>query len=158
MNENKLVILSSLSTVKNPDFISVLDYPQCKPSMYRIFDEPSRDLRKPRDGPSVLCDTELPRAWYRFKLDGQPAELPTVCPPSNACGTSSSVWLPKGDSIQLGRQIEIKACATWTTKSRRICCFWKMSVFVRHCGDFKVYRLRRTDFCPTAYCANGECT
>lgn len=140
------------------DSIPFLDYPQCRPSVYRTLDEPSRDLRKSRDSLSVLCDTELPRAWYRFKLDGQPAQLPTVCPPSNACGTSSPVWLPKADGIELGKQVEIKACASWTIGSRRICCFWKLSVYVRHCGDFKVYRLRRTDFCPIAYCADGKWT
>lgn len=134
----------------------MLDYPQCLPSGYRVLQEPSRDLRKTRSRLNALCDRELPRAWYRFKLDGQPAELPTACQPSNACGSSSSVWLPDGDSIELGQQMEIKACASWTIGSRRICCPWKMSVYVRHCGDFKVYRLRRTGFCPTAYCANGK--
>ncbi|XP_028408982.1 von Willebrand factor D and EGF domain-containing protein-like [Dendronephthya gigantea] len=130
----------------------IQDHPQCQPSVYRTLDDPLRDLSKTRE--SYLCDTELPRAWYRFKLDGRPAELPTVCPARSACGTSSSIWLPRAENIELGRQVEIKACVSWNVGARRLCCSWKLSVFVRHCGDFKVYRLTRTDFCPTAYCAN----
>lgn len=133
-----------------------LDYPQCKPNGHRILDDSARDLRKERVGPSVLCDTRIPRGWYRFTLQGQPAELPTSCPEGNKCGSSSSVWLPQASVIEIGKQVEIKACATWTVDERHICCFWKLSIFIRHCGDYKVYRLRRTDACPTSYCSNGE--
>ena len=124
--------------------------------MHRTLEDPSRDLRKSHERISNLCDTELPRAWYRFKLDGHSAELPTVCPAASACGRTSAIWLPKADRVELGKQVKIKACASWVIGSRRICCFWQLSVFVRHCGDFKVYYLRRTDFCPTAYCAEGK--
>ena len=133
-----------------------VDFPQCQPNVYRNLDDPSRDLRKERTGPSVLCDTSVQRAWYRFTLQDQPAALPTSCPEPKKCGSSSTVWLPGANEvIEIGKQVAVKACATWSIGGRQICCFWKLSIFVRHCGDFKVYRLRRTDACPTSYCSNG---
>ena len=134
-----------------------LDFPQCQPSVYRNLDDPLRDLRKERAGPNVLCDANLTRAWYRFTLQGEPAELPGSCPEVNKCGSSSTIWLPRANVIKIGQQVEMKACVTWTVEQTRFCCFWTFSIFVRHCGDFKVYRLQKpTESCSTLYCSNGE--
>ena len=56
----------------------------------------------------------------------------------------------------LGDQLVTDGCKTIEFRGKKICCAWKLEVVVKNCGEFLVYRLGSTGFCPSAYCVKGE--
>ena len=56
----------------------------------------------------------------------------------------------------VGEQIVTDGCRTIEFRGKKICCAWKLEVVIKNCGDFLVYRLGPTGFCPSAYCVEGK--
>lgn len=56
----------------------------------------------------------------------------------------------------VGEQIVTDGCKTIEFQGKTICCAWKLEVVVKNCGEFLVYRLGPTGFCPSAYCVKGK--
>lgn len=138
-------------------FIVPPDKPQCKPSGYKVIDNPMRNVANTLDPANPLCDNLLPRSWYKLELGGLPAELPTECPPVNTCGTQFQIWMKPSARPQFGEDTSGTVCVAWKTSGRnRICCLWEIPVNVTHCGEFLVYHLKETDECHVGYCATGN--
>ncbi|XP_048580334.1 von Willebrand factor D and EGF domain-containing protein [Nematostella vectensis] len=137
--------------------IAIKEKPQCLPSGHRVLDEPLRSIRSPPHPPAPICDSQLREGWYRFKLNGLPAQIPTYCPAVNSCGTRFQIWLkPEAIIPQFGEDSQGSLCVAWkTARQDRVCCLWEIAVNVSNCADFLVYYLRATEECHVGYCASG---
>ena len=128
------------------------DKPQCRPSGYQVLVTPARALSNKVKLASPLCDNNLKKAWYKLEINGSSAEIPTSCPEIGSCGTHGQIWIPPEGHPGFGEERNGSACVAWK-RLARICCMWQLPVQVTHCGDFVVYRLKRTQKCSIAYCA-----
>ena len=132
--------------------LSTSDKPQCKPSGHRVLDSPARALSNKVKFSAPLCDYNLEEAWYKLEINGFPAMIPTSCPEIGSCGTRAQIWMPSEGHPGFGEERNSSACVAWEGVER-VCCLWQLPVHVTHCGGFVVYRLRRTEECAMAYCA-----
>jgi hypothetical protein len=87
-------------------------------------------------------------------------EMSTECPSTNACGTTSHVWLKldDGKDVLNTGNVTVDACVSWSFGtpsdpfSSSDCCLFTLPVKIRNCNDFNVYYLGPTQACPIAYC------
>lgn len=97
---------------------------------------------------SLLCDNTLVFGWYRFKGDAG-ARMAAACPNFSLgrCGTLHQGWLngthPKAEDGEVVR----KVCFMFTT-----CCSQTISIKVKNCGSYYVYRLQPPPACQYRYC------
>ncbi|KAK7105598.1 hypothetical protein V1264_016957 [Littorina saxatilis] len=101
---------------------------------------------------SYKMNSWLTPGWYRFKLNGTNAVMPTYCVPTRHCSTRYPVWLDMmgGTLPRLGEEKEARSCVT----NYDDCCDWSDKVTVRNCGDFFIYRLQPTLFRYSVYCVS----
>ena len=116
------------------------------------MDSPTRALSSKVKFAAPLCDSNLEEAWYKLEINGLPAEIPRSCPGIGSCGTHAQVWMLPEDHPGFGEERNGSACVAWEGLER-ICCMWQLPLHVTHCGDFVVYRLKKTEECSMAYCA-----
>lgn len=141
-----LLSASTISTVVAQD-------DPCDPHGHRKLNASSR-LHTVR-GNNGLCDKNLPVAWYKLEVNGNPAEIPTVCLKHNVCGTKLPMHIDLGyqGMPQLGNVSNATVCTSYNILGRWDCCVLRQDIQIKNCGTFYVYKLKHTDRCPVAYCA-----
>lgn len=92
-----------------------------------------------------LCDRFIPEGWYRVD-DG--ADIPTSCPSPSQCNTQYPVWMHGTVPTVAEGEVQRNACVSSTQE----CCSLFWTIRVKNCGSYRVYFLRQTDYCPSAYC------
>ncbi|KAI8502993.1 hypothetical protein Bbelb_196950 [Branchiostoma belcheri] len=91
----------------------------------------------------------LAEGWYRF-VSPAGGEMPTSCVPLESCGTRSPVWMD-GTVPAVNQTQTVSGCI-----NDGGCCDNIVSLKVKNCGDFLVYKLSPLQFAlnPSAYCAD----
>ncbi|XP_053376820.1 serine-rich adhesin for platelets-like [Mercenaria mercenaria] len=102
-----------------------------------------------------VCDNNLVEGWYKFEIEGRPAEIPLVCLQNNVCGTQLPLRIDlEGNAMPTpGEILETYACTSYDVLGKWDCCVLRQPVKIANCNDFYIYHLRPTDRCPVAYCA-----
>ncbi|XP_078683796.1 von Willebrand factor D and EGF domain-containing protein-like isoform X2 [Branchiostoma floridae x Branchiostoma belcheri] len=93
----------------------------------------------------------LAEGWYRF-VSPAGGEMPTSCVPLESCGTRSPVWMD-GTVPAVNQTQTVSGCI-----NDGGCCDNMVSLKVKNCGDFLVYKLSPLQFAlnPSAYCAGDR--
>ena len=93
------------------------------------------------------CDSALATAWYRFNGTAG-SKMPTSCLPSDKCNTAATGWLDGAHPTPHGGVVNRRVCFSWGGG----CCRWQVSIKVKNCGSFYVYRLTKPPNCHLRYC------
>jgi len=103
-----------------------------------------------QNGP-VGCDNPFTTGWYRF-TGAAGVRMPTVAPPTSACGTHATGWLNGAQpSVQDGA-VDRQICFHWSGNP----CNWSEPAKVRNCGDYYVYYLKNVAWgCSGRYCGTN---
>ena len=96
---------------------------------------------------SPKCDSTLATAWYRFNSTAG-SKMPTSCVPSDKCNTHATGWLNGAHPTIQDGVVNRRVCFSWSGK----CCILHMSIKVKNCGLFYVYRLTKAPGCYYRYC------
>ena len=101
----------SLSLLHHCRHLPILDDPVCAPDGHIVLDGVQRQvsssyLQSSSSG-KTLCDGYLKEHWYRFEIDGKPAEAAAKCPNVFSCGTKDPVWIVMQKKPELGMIFKI---------------------------------------------------
>ncbi|XP_070191681.1 uncharacterized protein [Littorina saxatilis] len=102
------------------------------------------------------CDDGLATGWYTFRLDKDPAVIPTQCLQDNTCGARLSLHVDlEGQQLpQVGDNISAVLCGSYNVLGAIDCCVQRQSVVIKRCSDdVIIYNLRPQSVCPAAVCA-----
>lgn len=92
-----------------------------------------------------LCDKFITDRWYRMD-DG--ADIPTSCPSPLQCNSQYPVWMIGTVPAIADGEVQRNVCMS----SNQGCCSLSWTISVKNCGSYRVYFLKRTEYCPSAYC------
>ncbi|XP_078383788.1 uncharacterized protein LOC144666259 isoform X1 [Oculina patagonica] len=120
--------------------------PEC--SSYLIDSQEDRSVSFPKA--IRKCDDALVPGWYRFNSTAG-LTIPTYCVPSNMCNADGTGWLNGTHPTLLEGVVNRTVCFNWAGN----CCNWRVTISVRNCGLFYVYRLVRTPLCYLRYCVTN---
>ena len=101
----------------------------------------------PSDGP-LLCDYSLPKGWYRF-VGAAGTKMPTTRVPAFRCGADWSGWLDDAHTAVEDGEVGKKVCFS----DRSTGCQSKTTIFVKNCGSYFIYKLRKPRGCNSRYCS-----
>ena len=94
------------------------------------------------------CNNALVTAFYRFNGTAG-SKMPTSCVPSNNCNTAATGWLNGTHPTPKDGVVNRIVCFNWNSN----CCNWQVSIKVKNCGLFYVYRLMKPPpGCQLRYC------
>jgi len=125
-----------------------------------VLDQPWRVTTNRVPG-GYECDRDLNEVgWFRLKLNGKDATIPTECVEYQNCGTHVPMWLDlEGGQIPApGAEKAVKVC----TSQRNDCCStefpfneFPLTGRVRNCGPYLIYRVNENPgtVCDRAFCA-----
>ena len=98
----------------------------------------------------LLCDGDLPHAWYRFS-SAAGEKMQDSCPVNADCDTGASGWLRYGHPSVEDEALHRHVCFARSDQ----CCNESQAIVVKNCGDFFVYKLNATSFCPSRFCGGN---
>ncbi|XP_064594791.1 von Willebrand factor D and EGF domain-containing protein-like [Liolophura sinensis] len=108
-------------------------------------------VQEPGQITNGFCDISLKPGWYRLKMGSNDVDLAASTPNLGACNTAFPIWM-EGAVPVVNKQISTTVCIV---ASPMYPCALKLPVKVKNCGQYRVYHLQPTPFCPTAYCFNN---
>jgi len=97
------------------------------------------------------CDRDdLVPGWYRFQ-GAAGDRMADTCVPERHCGTHYPGWLSGAHPTVAEGVVTRSVCSSYSN----ICCNWYQNIRIKNCGEYFVYELPRTYYCPARYCGNG---
>ena len=118
-------------------------------NQYKILNDSDRHSDLGRG--NQTCDKNLIGDWYRFSA-GAGTSIATKCiSKGKRCGTDVPGWMngthPTVDEGVVSR----KVCFS----GYRNCCYRNVTINVRNCSSFFVYRLKPLSYCNSRYCGKS---
>ena len=128
------------------DTFLILAVSEC--SQYKFLNDSDR---RNDFGRGKKCDRNLKEDWYRFSA-GAGTSIATQCiPDAQRCGTDLPGWMdgahPTVDEGVVSRNV----CFS----GYRNCCYRNVTINVRNCSSFFVYRLKSLSYCNSRYCGKS---
>ena len=118
---------------------------------YKSLDNPYRSTGYvAREGiDPMICDYDLQTGWYRFvsKVGGK---IPETKVGRGHCGTIAPIWMRDQHPSNAEGTVDRTACVNFNNQFGG--CI-PISIKVKNCTDFFVYRLVAPYGCQMAYCA-----
>ena len=135
--------------------INCISNPQC--FQYRILDEETRSDRiEISDIHNSYCDREgredtslrwKGEGYYRF-MEPSGTMMPESSLGEYHCGTHYSGWLNGSHPMEIGLEVEMKACFLNGNTE----CYYKANIKVTNCSTYYVYYLEEVPACYARYC------
>ena len=94
-----------------------------------------------------LCDSQLLEGWYRF-VGAAGTKMPTTRVPAHRCGTVWSGWLITAHPTVENGEVRSQVCFS----DRSTGCKELRDIFVKNCGSYFIYKLRKPPKCDSRYC------
>ncbi|XP_078323195.1 uncharacterized protein LOC111126816 [Crassostrea virginica] len=115
----------------------------------------SSENRSPHDclpsDNNVTCDEDLDaEKWYRiYNITGNDVDITQECPTDLCrCNTVFPMWMRDPIPSTTNDTVDRLVCI----KRNSGCCEGNVTVKVKNCGDFRVYKLKKPHGCPQGYC------
>ena len=97
------------------------------------------------------CDRNLKEDWYRFSA-GAGTSIATQCiQGAQRCGTDVPGWMDGANPTVDEGVVSRKVCFSGYHK----CCYRNVTINVRNCSSFFVYRLKPLSYCNSRYCGKS---
>lgn len=126
--------------------ISLLTGSEC--SNYTVNTEADRSVSFPKRHSAYKCDRgTLVPGWYRFN-GTTGSKIPSNCVAKSMCNTDATGWLNGAHPTLQEGVVSRKVCFHWGSN----CCNWAVTIQVRNCGLFFVYKLVDPGHCHLRYC------
>jgi len=93
------------------------------------------------------CDDKL-NGWYRFQ-GAAGTKMVTACPSKNRCNAANPAWLSEKHPTVADGTVTRKVCIHQFND----CCEVKVSITVKNCGPYYIYKLAYPGVCDTRYCS-----
>ena len=118
-------------------------------SNYTVNSEEDRSVSFPRGQSTYKCDRggALVPGWYRFNGTAG-FEIPSSCVAKSMCNTDATGWLNGTHPTLEEGVVSRTVCFHWSSN----CCNWSVTIQVRNCGLFFVYKLVDPGKCHLRYC------
>jgi len=92
------------------------------------------------------CDKTL-NGWYRFQ-GAAGTKMVTTCPPQNRCDAINPAWLSEEHPTVAEGTVTRKVCI----HQFGVCCEKLLSIQVKNCSSYFIYKLSYPGVCDTRYC------
>ena len=116
-------------------------------SSYTLNNETDRSVLASQVGSIKRSDNALVTAWYRFNSTAG-TKMPTTCVSKKRCNTHAPGWLNGTHPTPQEGIVDRRVCFHWNNN----CCYWAITIEVRNCGLFYVYRLVKPPTYYLRYC------
>lgn len=118
-------------------------------SNYTVNSEEDRSVSFPRGQSTYKCDSHgaLVPGWYRFNGTAG-FKIPSSCVAKSMCNTDATGWLNGAHPTLEEGVVNRTVCFHWSSN----CCNWSVTIQVRNCGLFFVYKLVDPGNCHLRYC------
>ena len=101
-------------------------------------------------GRGKKCDKNLTEDWYRFSAWAG-TNMPTHCLPNHRCSTDLPGWMDGAHPTADEGVVSRKVCFSGYDN----CCYRNITINVRNCSSFFVYRLKPVSYCNSRYCGKS---
>ncbi|XP_054906944.1 uncharacterized protein LOC129373194 [Poeciliopsis prolifica] len=98
----------------------------------------------------IYCDRNIVwSGWYRFYLGQTSAQIPEKCTAENRCGTHATLWINGTHPVQINEIVTRNVFGSW---SGSCFAFASMTIQVKVCSGYYVYKVQLPVSCSLAYC------